>query len=98
MGWSCTASASRVLDRWTKACIDSTGSQNTWRELSTDIEYFWETSRTEHSDGAITGRIFKMIRMGNLVNPNENYCRPSGTFRIEGDGTITRAPKFLKNA
>ena len=54
-------------------------------------KYFFETSRTEHSDGAITGTIQKWI-------PGTDFTKISGSFRIEGDGTVTRAPKFLKDA
>ena len=86
MGWSCTADASRVMEAWTAACIAQTGSQNEYRV--NDLAYFWETG-PEHDDGAITGRIFRMAPEG---------CYPAGAFRIEPNGTITRAPAFLKHA
>lgn len=88
MGWSFAAAAGKVTDAWEKACIASTDSQNTWKD-SRGVQYFWEASRVEHSDGAITGQIFKILPNG--------LCRTSGTFRIDGNGTIVRAPQFLKD-
>ena len=90
MGWSCRADAARTADKWSDACVAQTGSSNVFQTKRG--KYFWENSRKEHGDGAITGSVFKML-------PGDNgLCRPSGSFRIEGDGTVTRAPKFLKDA
>ena len=88
MGWSCSRLASMTMDRWTVACIASTGIQNVFVSKST--RYFWEASRKEHRDGSITGQIFRHV--------DPTHVRPSGSFRINGDGTIRRAPKFLKDA
>lgn len=88
MGWSCRREAGIVEDAWSRACIASTGMQNVW--LDNGKRYFYETSRTEHRDGAITGKI--------IVYVDDTHCKTAGSFRIEGDGTITRAPKFLKHA
>jgi hypothetical protein len=87
MGWSCNAKASDTLQRMTDKCVKASGSQNTF--IVKGVTYFFETSRTEHRDGAITGKVMRMIL------PENTHCRPSGSIRIEGDGTITRAPKFL---
>jgi len=93
MGWSCRADAGKTMDAWIKACVEATGSSNVYR-VGGD-EFFWETSRTEHADGAITGSIVKVT----VKNPDgSSYCRKVGTFRIEGDGRIARAPKWLKDA
>jgi hypothetical protein len=96
MGWSCSKKAGDVIDVWTEACVKQTGSQNIFkmgdnRSSKGEIHtYFWETSAlTEHSDGAITGSIWRFV--------DDNKCRRNGTFRIEGNGIISRAPKFLKN-
>lgn len=89
MGWSCSAAASDTMRRWDEACRQSTGSSNQWREAD-GAEFFVEISRREHQDGAITGTVFKML-------PNSR-CRRVGTVRIEGDGRVARAPKFLKAA
>ena len=85
MGWSCRADAANTMDRWTEFCIAQSGSQNTFK--ANGHTYFWEASRTEHSDGAITGSVHKMLPGG--------LCRKSGTFRIEGNGQVTRAPACL---
>lgn len=93
MGWSCTAAANRILETWTKACIAQTGTQNTYTVRGT--EYFFEVSRTEHDDGAITGTIQKVVRK----DPDGRaWCQPAGSFRIGGDGRVVRAPAFLKSA
>lgn len=88
MGWSCSKAASEVMTKISNACIAQTGSQNTFKVKNT--EFFFEASRKEHYDGAITGSIVKML-------PN-NMCRKAGSFKINGDGTIERAPKFMKKA
>lgn len=89
MGWSCCARAAWTLDAWTAACLESTGSQNVFRV--NNERYFFETSRKEHSDGAITGTVWRFL-------PDDKHVRRCGSFRIEGDGSVTRAPKFLKDA
>ena len=86
MGWSCRREAGNVLNAWMNACLKQTNSQNTFEDKGK--KYFFETSRTEHSDGAITGCIWKFV--------SEDRVKPAGTFRIEGNGTVTRAPAFLK--
>jgi hypothetical protein len=53
--------------------------------------YFYEVSNKEHYDGAITGTLMKFL-------PGSTMCKSAGSFRIEGDGTVARAPKFLKDA
>lgn len=88
MGWSCRADAARTADKWSEACRKSTGSSNVWTENGK--RYFYETSNTEHRDGAITGTIWRFIG-------NEHAVR-AGSFRINPDGDIGRAPAFLKKA
>ena len=86
MGWSCNRDAMNTMDIWTAACRENSGSQNQWTDKNGT--FFFEHSRTEHDDGAITGSIFK--------NTDGINCKKNGTFRINGDGTVARAPKFLK--
>lgn len=102
MGWSCRREASETMNRWTAACIAQTNSQN---EFEVNGErFFWDVSRTEHDDGAITGTIHRTLKVGEVlrgghtVQPGETYCRKVATFRIDGDGKVKRAPKFLKDA
>lgn len=92
MGWSCTKAAADTMQAWDDACHKSTGSQNTWNDNGK--QYFFETSRTEHSDGAITGTVYRVIER----ESGQSQCRKSSSFRINGDGTIARAPMFLKRA
>lgn len=87
MGYSCCQRADWVTDAWKDACIAQTDSQNVF--VTRGSKYFWEIGR-ENPDGAITGTIWKFL-------PDSDRVRRSGTFRIEGDGEVTRAPKFLKN-
>lgn len=92
MGWSCSSDAYKTMEKWTQACRSATGSQN---EFVVDgARFFWEMSRREHDDGAITGSVQKIVR----VEGTRMWAEKSGTFRIEGNGRVTRAPKFLKAA
>lgn len=102
MGWSCRREAGATMDRWTAACRATTGSSN---EFEMDGErFFWELSNREHNDGAITGTVQRTLKVGEplrggaVVQPGQTYCRKVGSFRIEPDGAVKRAPKFLKSA
>jgi hypothetical protein len=86
MGWSCSVAASNTERTWQTKCIASTNSQNTWREGPK--AYFYEASRVEHYDGAITGSIYQMDSAG--------MARKTSSFRINGDGSVAKAPTFLK--
>ena len=86
MGWSYGAKAGLVMQAWMEACLLSTDMQNVF--IVGDNKYMFEASRREHRDGSITGSIWRFL-------PNDKITR-SGTFRIEGDGTVSRAPSFLK--
>jgi len=89
MGWSYGIKAGETLDKWMNDCLANSGSQNQWTDKGKT--YFFEHTRRDHNDGAITGTIWKFL-------PDGTHVRKSGSFRINGDGTIDRAPKFLKNA
>jgi hypothetical protein len=69
-------------------CVKQTGSSNKYE--ANGNEYFFETSRTEHGDGAITGQIWKYLKDGS------GRVTKSGSFRIEGDGKISRGPAIFK--
>ena len=84
MGWSCSKEASKAMERISAACRTQTNTQNAYRVIG-GVEFFWEASRKEHEDGAITGSIFPMSGGGRV-----------GTFRIEPDGTMSKGPKTLK--
>jgi hypothetical protein len=92
MGWSCSVAADNTMRVWVRACRESTGSSNTY--ITNSGEYFFELSRREYDDGSITGSIWKIVEK---IAPDTSRAKPAGSFRIEGDGTITRAPKFLKD-
>lgn len=87
MGWSCRSDAARTYEKWRKGCVNQTGGQNTFKVG--EKSYFFENSRKEHVDGAITGTIWRILDNGK--------ARRSGSFRIEGDGKIKRAPAILKS-
>jgi len=89
MGWSYRKEAGETMDRWMKACIANSGSQNQWTDKHGT--YFFETTCRDHDDGEICGSIWRYL-------PDGTHVRKSGTFRINGDGTIDRAPKFFKDA
>jgi len=81
MGWSATSAACRTMDQWTAACVREHGTQNGFTVAG--VEYFWETGR-EQADGGITGAVYRMD--GGRV----------GTFRIDPDGGVFRAPAVMK--
>jgi len=91
MGWSCSAAASDVMRAWTELCVAQTGSQNVYKTASG--EYFWEVSRKEWDDGAITGSI---VELGPPTGSPDGARsgRKVGSFKINGDGTIARAPAY----
>jgi hypothetical protein len=76
------------MNLWECACAEQNGSNNVF--TTSRGKYFFDVSRKEHNDGAITGTIYKFLK-------GSTYVKSAGSFRIEGDGTITRAPKFLKD-
>ena len=92
MGWTCTKAAADTEARWTAACVKQTGSQNTF-EVNGQ-RYFFETSRTEHADGAITGTVHRMC---SCAAASYEHTHDAGGFRINGDGSVARAPKWLKD-
>lgn len=83
MGWSCASDAAHVNDAWMVLCRRQTGSQNVYHGKD-GATYFYEISRREHSDGAITGTSYRELPNG--------YARKCGAFRIDGDGTVARFP------
>ena len=89
MGWSCAAKAGDTMRAMSEACFKTSGIQNVWVQPD-GVRYWFEASRVEHDDGAITGKVWRML--------DDDRCKPSGSFRIEGDGKVSRAPKFLKAA
>jgi hypothetical protein len=55
-------------------------------------KYFYEVTKKERRDDAITGTLWKYLP------GDKDLVKKSGSFRIEGNGTVTRGPKFLKDA
>lgn len=85
MGWSARKDACDKL-----ALIEKTncvyGPSNTW--VTRGQRYFFEYSRREHADGAITGAVYRYVSDVSVV--------PYGSFRIEGNGHVTRFPGLPK--
>lgn len=85
MGWSCSVAASDVEKAWSNMCLTQTGLSNTFR--SGNRTYFYEVDSVEHPDGSITGNVFRLA--GDLAHE-------AGTFKIDGQGKVDRAPAFLR--
>lgn len=85
MGWSCSVAASDVERSWSSVCWAQTGLSNTFR--SGKWTYFYELDNVEHVDGSITGHVFRLT--GDLAHE-------AGTFKIDGQGRVERAPIFLR--
>jgi hypothetical protein len=102
MGWSCSLEASETLKRLDATCRDTTGSSNTWKLAGR--EFFYEMSRREYDDGAITGAVIELGSPTHCDNPRCSVCngarpgRKIGTFRVNGDGTIARMPSVMRKA
>jgi len=77
--------ADRIMLEWKSACLSDSGKTNVW--YNEGKEYRWVMSTTQFCDGAVAGSIYKI-----------NKDRPISSFRIDGDGTVVRAPKFLRRA
>lgn len=94
MGWSCRAEAAATMEKWSNKCRTNSGSSNVWGDRMG--WYMFEASRVEHADGAITGSIIKFDRapLGTAPCPASRV----GSFRINPDGSVARAPRFLRAA
>jgi hypothetical protein len=57
-----------------------------------------EWSRTEHRDGAITGRVFRFDLGFDPKSREGGRARPMASVRINPDGTVARGPAILKQA
>jgi len=96
MGWSCRAEAGNTLNAWQDACFAQTGMANVFlskggserNQFAGGSKYMFEVSNKEHHDGAITGSIQRFV--------DDTHVVKAGSFRIEPDGTVSRAPAFLK--
>jgi hypothetical protein len=82
MGWSCSSLAHKTIEKIQAACLKQSDSQNVWTDKGN--KFFFELSRKEHNDGAITGSIFKFV--------STNHVLPAGSFRINADGSIKNFP------
>ena len=99
MGYSCSKAAADTLALISAACVTSTGNSNTYRVVSAgaakkDRTYFFEQSRREYEDGAITGAIYRNLPVD---ADGKQKCRPAGGFRIDGDGKLSRGDKWMRN-
>jgi hypothetical protein len=81
MGYSFTKAAGDVLDTFKGEYEMS----NTWHYKGFD--YFWEHG-PEHADGRITGTVWKFVTPTAVIRV--------GSFRIDADGRIARAPYGLR--
>lgn len=89
MGYSARVEALERYDQLIKAAQEESGvpvfTSNGW--VRDGRSYFAEIGR-EHSDGAVTGTVMRMV--------NETQCVPAGGFRIDPDGTVKRFPGIPK--
>jgi hypothetical protein len=80
------SAAAGTEKRWRIKCLAASGRANSWKEGGR--VYFYQLDPKPQPDGAIVGSIETISATG--------YCRRIDDFRIEGDGTVTKAPIFLK--
>jgi hypothetical protein len=96
MGFSYTAAAGRMMAGIEVACAATRPEE----ETATNVffvngkRYFHEIVRRDQKDGGIIGTI-------NLTWTDEDgqeWCRQTGTFRIDGRGRLVRGPTLFKQA
>lgn len=92
MGFSYRTDAGRVEKAWQEGCRAQTGSSNTFEDKG--VRYFYELSRRDQPDGGICGTIWKSVPPP--VGKDGDYYSKVGTFKIDGNGNIVRAPRKLK--
>ena len=92
MGWSYSAKAGFVLDA-IRTLVGGASSN------AMPGGGFYETSRTDHPDGAITGSVWRPLnaaekaKWAHLDRIDERVKR-AGSFRISGDGKVVRFPRL----
>jgi len=87
MGWSCASAAGNTMSRIQSHHQDGTYKHNGER-------FFFEPSRREHKDGAITGMVWMCIGKDNP--DGTGFAKKIGGFRIDPDGKVSRGPKHFK--
>lgn len=86
MGYSATAKAMKVLDTFKS----DTGMSNTW--IRDGVAHFFEIGR-ENADGSITGTVWR----GTFGDVRAmGYAYRQGSFKIDADGHILRAPAGMR--
>lgn len=101
MGWSCSQEAYKTMSVFTKASMASAkarlGKEIANVYFDKGSWYMWERSNVEHDDGAITGQVWKYAH-GSMPGDETGSVYKSGSFRIEADGAVTKAPSLLARA
>lgn len=86
MGYSCRRDAQDTLAVISRR-FATDGNPNIWTIGTVERkQYFFERGQ-EQDDGAITGQLMVILP--------DDMCRPVGSVRIDGDGTIARFPKLI---
>lgn len=88
MGYSCSRLASMRLDTIMDYCYKQTSIQNVY-EVNGQ-RFMIEPSRRENSDGAVTGKVYKML------SDNRVWTISPTSFKIGGNGQLVRCPAFWK--
>lgn len=103
MGYSCTKDAGDKLNAIAQAYAEfadhySSGrhkfGHNVMLNNSALPIAFFERGR-ENADGAVTGKVMKMVDKFGKIDHDGEYAVKVGNYRIEPDGTITRFPLLL---
>lgn len=76
-----------TLGVWQARCLANSGSPDTWSTPKGKVFMFKQSTRV-HEDHSLTGYIL-------LKNETGEFERV-GQFKIEGDGTTSLCPKFLR--
>jgi hypothetical protein len=96
MGWSCAAKAAHVRD-----AVEAILKAEYGIETSNGMPGggFWENSRREHADGAITGTVWRPLTAAEIekskitwphIKDWDGRVQKAGSFKVTGDGKIAR--------
>src|SRR3989304_5560566 len=83
----CSPEARAILEQWATASVASTGHADRFTDPETATTYRWEPVKL-HPDGAATGKVWR-------EGEGEEGEAEGNGWRVEPDGKVSRAPRFL---
>lgn len=83
-----SCSAYKIMELWEEACKNNSGESDKW--YGKGSKYFeWKLSAKDFKDGSVVGTVYSILPTGH---------KPSSSFRIDANGSVVRAPTFLRKS